>query len=294
MRVAVTLSLFAAALQARSSPDLNECLDALARSAANFAASAPGLMSEETLDQRGRRGFIEILTGKKNKIKDLDFTLPEDFHSHHVVSSYGLVEIGDARVLHETRTIVTMDGQPVGDPGEVSGEVREALTKRKLLENLEHNQLEGAVTDFGQLILLFDKRHHNNYRFAAAGRQERIGDEPVVVISYRQVSGSQGLTFFQDTTKGTTENDTTEGHEPAAGEIWFRLRDLVPIRITFHTEEFVSKKFTIRTEAAVDYASSPVGLVPARVTHKQFLNSALMVENDLHYGEFHRAESMVP
>lgn len=246
-------------------------------------------MSEETLDQRGRRGFIEILTGKKNEVKDLDFTLPEDFHSHHVVSSYGLAEIGDARVLHEVRAIVNMDGQPVGD----SGEVTEALTKRKLLENLEHNQLEGAVTDFGQLILLFEKRHHYDYRFAATGRQQRIGDESVVVIRYRQVSGSQGLTFFQDTTKEATK-DTSEEHEPAAGEIWFRLRDLVPIRITIHTEEFVSKKFTIRTEATVDYASSPLGLVPAGVTHKQFLNSALMVENDLHYGEFHRAESMVP
>jgi hypothetical protein len=289
-RVALALSLLAVSLlavrlRAQTPPDLNECLDALARSAANFAASAPGLMSEETLDQRGRRGFIEILTGKKNQIKDLDFTLPEDFHSHHVVSSYGLAEIGDARVLHEIRAIVTMDGQPVTDSGEVSSEVREALTKRKLLENLEHNQLEGAVTDFGQLILLFEKRHHNDYRFAAAGRQQPIGDEPVVVIRYRQVSGSQGLTFFKE---------TTEEHEPAAGEIWFRLRDLVPIRITLHTSEFVSKKFTIRTDATVDYASSPVGLVPASVTHKQFLNSALMVENDLHYGEFHRAESMVP
>ena len=284
-RVALALSLIAVGLRAQTPPDLNECLDALARSAANFAASAPGLMSEETLDQRGRRGFIEILTGKKNQIKDLDFTLPEDFHSHHVVSSYGLAEIGNARVLHEIRAIVTMDGQPVTDSGEVSGEVRDALTKRKSLENLEHNQLEGAVTDFGQLILLFEKRHHNDYRFAAAGQQQRIGDEPVVVIRYRQVSGSQGLTFFKE---------TTEEHEPAAGEIWFRLRDLVPIRITLHTSESVSKKFTIRTEATVDYASSPVGLVPASVTHKQFLNSALMVENDLHYGEFHRAESMVP
>jgi hypothetical protein len=105
------------------------------------------------------------------------------------------------------------------------------------------------------------------------------------VIRYRQVSGAQGLTFFKE---------RTEEHEPAAGQIWFRLRDLVPIRITFNTEEFVSKKFRVRTEATVDYASSPVGLVPASVTHKQFLNSALMVENDLRYGEFHRADAMLP
>lgn len=290
MRTAVVLFLFRVALHGQTLPDVNECLDALARSAANFAASAPGLMSEETLDQRGRRGFIEILTGKKNEVKDLEFTLPEDFKSHHVVSSYGLAEIGDAHALHEIRTIVTMDGQTLSDDGQVRHALTMGLksaddeTKRKLLENLEHNQLEGAVTDFGQVLLLFAKRYRKDYRFSAAGRQ-RVGDEPVVVIRYKQVSGSQGLTFFEE---------RTAEHEPAAGQIWFRLRDLVPIRITFHTEEFVSKKFTVRTEATVDYASSPLGLVPASVTHKQFLNSALMVENDLHYGEFHRAEAIVP
>ncbi|MGA2714212.1 MAG: hypothetical protein ABSG41_13985 [Bryobacteraceae bacterium] len=288
---ASALLFLAVALEAQAPNDLNECLDALARSAANFAASAPGLMAEETLDQRGRRGFIEILKGKKDEVKDLDFTLPEDFRSHHVISNYGLAEIGDARVLHEIRTIVTMDGQTLSG----ADEVRHALTmgpqsaddetKRRLLENLEHNQLEGAVTDFGQVLLLFAKRHQSDYRFSVAGRQQRIGDEPVVVIRYRQVSGAQGLTFFKE---------RTEEHEPAAGQIWFRLRDLVPIRITFNTEEFVSKKFRVRTEATVDYASSPVGLVPASVTHKQFLNSALMVENDLRYGEFHRADAMLP
>jgi hypothetical protein len=287
---APALLLIAVALRAQSPPDLKECLDALARSAANFAASAPGLMAEETLDQRGRHGFIEILRGKKDEIKDLDFTLPEDFRSHHVVSSYGLVEIGDARILHELRTVMTMDGQTLND----SGEIQHALTtgpqsaddetKRRLLENLEHNQLEGAVTDFGQLILLFAKRHQKDYRFAAVGRQQ-IGAEPVVVIRYRQVSGSQGLTFFKE---------TTEEREPATGQIWFRLRDLVPIRITFNSGKFVSKKFTIRTEATVDYASSPVGLVPGSVTHKQFLNSDLMVENELRYSDFRRAESIVP
>ena len=68
----------------------------------------------------------------------------------------------------------------------------------------------------------------------------------------------------------------------------------IPVRIIFDTEEFVSKKFTIRTEAIVDYTASPVGLVPHSVRHKQFLNSDLMVENDLRYGEFHRVGGMVP
>ncbi len=209
-----------------------------------------------------------------------------------MVSNYGLAEVGHPKVLHEIRTIVTIDGKPLAD----SGEARHVLTagmrsaddetKRRLLENFERNQLEGAVTDFGQLILLFGRRYRNDYRFSmTGGRKQRLGDEPVVVIRYRQVSGLQGLTFFKN---------ATEEVEPSSGQIWLRARDLVPVRFTFNTEQIVSRKFTIRTEATVDYAGSPVGLVPQSVTHKQFLNSDLMVENDLHYGEFHRVNGMIP
>jgi hypothetical protein len=277
---------------AQGPPDLAECLEALDRTASNFAAGAPGLMSEETLDQHGRRGFIEIMRGKKDEIKDLDFTLPEDFHDHRVISNYGLAEVGRARVLHEIRTIMTIDGKALEDPGEAQHVLTEGLqskdddTKRQLLENLDRNQLEGAVTDFGQLILLFSKRYQNDYRFSVnRDRRQRLGGEPVTVLTFKQISGLQGLTFFKD---------TSEVLEPATGQIWLRTRDLVPVRIIFDTEELVSKKFTIRTEATVDYTPSPVGLVPHSVKHKQFLNSDLMVENDLRYGEFHRVGGMVP
>jgi hypothetical protein len=208
-----------------------------------------------------------------------------------VISNYGLAEVGRPRVLHEIRTIVTIDGKALEDPGEARHALTAGLqspddeTKRRLLENLDRNQLEGAVTDFGQLILLFSKRYQSDYRFSVnRDRGRRLGNEPVV-LKFKQISGLQGLTSFKE---------TGEDHEPASGQIWLRTRDLVLRRIIFNTQEFVSKKFTIRTEATVDYASSPVGLVPQSVTHKQFLNSDLMVENDLHYGEFHRVGGMVP
>jgi hypothetical protein len=294
LRAASTMLLAALGAQAQTQgpPDLAECLEALDRTASNFAAGAPGLMSEETLDQHGRRGFIEIIRGKKDEIKNLDFTLPEDFHDHQVVSNYGLAEVGHPRVLHEIRTIVTMDGKPLADASEARHVLTAGMqsqdddTKRRLLENLERNQLEGAVTDFGPLLLLFRSRHQRDYRFSInRDKGRKLGDEPVVVLNYKQISGAQGLTFF----KGSAEE-----RQPASGQIWLRARDLVPIRVTFDTEEFVSKKFAIRTEAIVDYTSSPVGLVPRSVTHKQFLNSDLMVENDLRYGEFHRVSGMVP
>jgi len=277
-------------LYAQSRPALEEYLEAVARTAATFAASAPGLMAEETLDQRGRRGFVEILRGKKDEIKDFEIKLPEDFRTHHVVSTYALGEIGESHVLHEIRTIVEIDGQrvkPAGDPRRVltaSPRPPDEAIRRKLLEDLEHDQLEGAVTDFGPLILFFTKRLQKDYAFREAG-ERHPGEEPVVVLGHRQISGAQGLTFF---------NGRTEERQPASGQIWLRQKDLIPIRITLNTRERTSKKFTIRTDASVDYSPSQFGLVPEYVIHRQFLNSAMMVENDLHYADFHHANAMIP
>jgi hypothetical protein len=300
MRLAVLIGLFPALmLRAQSSEALNrndalnDYLDAIARTAATFTASAPGLMAEETLDQRGRRGFVEILRGQKNNIKNLEIKLPKDFRSHRVTSTYLLAETGEGHVLHEIRTIVTMDGHSLTTPDAphaltIGLRSADDRTKRELLENLEQDQLEGAVTDFGQLILLFTQRFHSDYTFSI-GDERLLGEDPVFVVRYRQIAGDRGLTFFRE---------RTEDRQPATGEIWLRQKDFLPIRITMNTEEAMSKKFTIQTEATVDYAPSRFGLVPEHVLHKQFLKEgpdcSLMVENDLHYADFHHANPMVP
>jgi hypothetical protein len=283
-RFACALFFLTLALRAQTSQDLTESLDALARSAANFAASAPGLMAEETLVQRGRRGFLEVIKGTIEKPKEIDVRLPDDFRTHHVVSSYGFAQMGEGRVLHELRKIVSIDGEAISD----AGEARHAMTigvlasddrtKRQLLENFEHEQLEGAVTDFGQLILLFSKRNQSDYLFTFAD-SGKLGDEPAVVVAYRQISGTQGLTVF---------DQRTADRQMTGGQIWFRERDLLPLRITLNTERQISKKNAVRTEATVDYVPSPVGLVPSSVNQKQFLNLELLVENDLHYANFRR------
>jgi hypothetical protein len=277
-------------LHAQDPPALDEYLDALARTAATFAASAPGLMAEETLDQHGRRGFVEILKGKKDEIKDLEIKLPEDFRTHQVISSYALAEIGQSHALHEIRTVITMDGRRM----RMAGDARRVLTtglrspdertRRKLLEDLAHDQLEGAVTDFGQLILLFTKRLQKDYAFSLTG-QQRFGEEQAVVLGYRQISGAQGLTFFKE---------RTAERQPASGQIWLRQKDLLAVRIMLNTEERTSKELAIRTQATVDYIPSQFGLVPEHVVHRQFLNSSLMVENDLRYADFHHANPMIP
>ena len=62
----------------------------------------------------------------------------------------------------------------------------------------------------------------------------------------------------------------------------------MPVRITLRTKKALSKSYALLTEAAVDYVPSPFGLVPGTVTHRQYLNTFLMVENDLHYTNYRR------
>ncbi len=295
MRAVLCAYFAAVVLQAQTPAGLNEYLDALGRTAATFATTAPGLTAAETLDQRGRRGFIEILKGKKNKIRKFDVKLPTDFRMHHVVSGYTLEAFGKDGALHETRTVRRMDGKDMA--GE--DEARHALTtglasaddgaKRILLENLDREQLEGAATDFGLLMLLFQSRFQKNYAFAPSGGRT-MGDAAVNVITYRQISGAQGLTVFRA---------WTESRQPLSGEIWFLAKDLLPVRITMNAEEALSKKYTIRTEATVDYTPSRFGLVPASVVDRQFLQGGaahddLMVENDFHYADFHQERLRLP
>jgi hypothetical protein len=290
----VLVGLFPALLlQAQSPCDLAECLDALARTAATFAATAPGLMAEETLDQRGRHGYYEAV--KKKKLKDLDLKLPPDFSNHHVVSSYALAPIGEAHALHEVRTIVSIDGQSLTTAADAGNALTERLQstddgiRRQLLEDLQHDQLEGAVMDFGPLILLFTEPGQKDYAFTLAGEQQ-LGQEPVVILDYRQIAGDHGLTVFKE---------QTEERQPADGQIWLRQNDLLPIRITMNTEEPLTKRLTIRTMALVDYMPSPFGLVPVSVIHMQFLSAgskshSLMVENEFHYSDFHKINVMIP
>lgn len=275
-RLLASLLLLGATLHAQ---EVSELLEALSRSAAIFALTAPGLGAEETLDQRGRRGFIEVLNGKVPMRKNSDLNLPEEFQQHHVVSKYALNE--DSSGLHESRSSVAMDGIDAED----SRAIRHAMSigvsdpRRQSLEDFEHEKLDGAVTDFGQLILLFTSRHLADYDFS-------LSDPDKPVLSYHQKSGSHGLTFFEQ---------RTAERQPIEGQIWFRAEDLVPLRITLKTRKALSRNFAVETEAAVEYIPSRFGLVPAAVSHRQFLNSLLLVENDLHYANYrHTGPELIP
>jgi hypothetical protein len=263
-------------------PEPAELLDALARSAAIFARSVPGLTARETLTQRSRLGDMQILkSGRNAKLKKIAFTLPDVFQTHEVVSQYSFGRVGDAPGFHEVRHLVSVDDEPV------TGEARHALTigtesaedetKKLLLEDLEHMQLQGSAVDFGLMMLLFTKAKQGDFELTPAGRE--AGESgTVIVLQYRQIAGDTGLTEFRD---------KKQNRHPFAGQIWLRESDLIPTRITVNTEEKLTSKYTLRNEAEIDYQPTPFGMAPSAVLHRQFLNRDLLVENRFRYTDYH-------
>lgn len=283
MKTLAIAALLACSAKAQQQPDIPELLDALGRSAAIFARSVPGLAAQETLRQKGRRGNMQILKkGRKEQLKNVAFTIPDEFQTHEVISNYSFGVAGGASGFHEIRKVVTIDKAPVP-----VANLRHSLTlgatsaddetKKMLLEDLEQTQLQGSVVDFGPMLLLFTKQKQFDFEFRSGGRKDTI-PEAVFVLNYRQLSGSNAVTEFRD---------RSETKHPLSGQIWLRESDLIPTRITVRTEEILTTKYTLSNEAEIDYQPTPYGLAPAMVVHRQYLNQDLLVENQFRYTDYH-------
>lgn len=272
-------------------PELQDLLDALDRTASFFARTAPSLGARETLTQRARRANMQVLRrDRHHEIKEIAFTLPETFESHEVVSDYSMGTPAGGAGFHEIRRILEFDRMP---PGDATTPVRHAMTlalddaddevKKKILEELELDRLEGAATDFGPILLLFSSARQRDTRFSSGGRRA-LPSGPALVINYRQTAGRGALTEFR--------NRRETKHMPE-GQIWLREDDLLPLRITLSTEEIITPKYLLRNEAEIEYIPTPFGLAPHFVTHRQYVNQDLLVENRFSYSHY-RGLAIIP
>lgn len=264
--------LFASALPAqgpRRKLELPQILDRLGQQALAFGKIAPTTIAEETLEQRTRKPTPDAI----------------DFDTHEVVSAYGFAGLKDApAALHEVRKVISVDGKQVT----TLAKARQTLTlglqsaddklKKKLLEDFEKHGLRGAVTDFGQIILLFSPRHLKEYEFQIAGDRE-IGADSCILLTYKQTTGSSGVTIFRG---NAMERD------PLRGEVFVRKSDALPLRIGL---TIVTKNGVVKDESTVDYAESPFGsLLPVSVVHREYVKDDLMSENVFRYGTFRKLE----
>jgi len=282
----------AVTLLAQQPPEAQELLGALARTAELFSHTAPELGAREVLSQRARHGDMKVLRrGRHNELKKITFSLPDQFTTHEIVSDYRLGPAGPAGGFHEIRTILTIDH---ASPAASSAEVRHAMTlglndpddstKKELLESLELERLQGAAADFGPILLLFTAARQHGSRFTTAGRHALPSGAAAWVLNYRQTGGNAAMTEFR--------SNAAVKHVPE-GQIWFREEDLLPIRITLNADELVAPKYSLRNEAEVDYQPTRHGLAPRAVTHRQYVNEDLLVENRFTYSDY-RGVEMAP
>jgi len=249
---------------------LAQILNRIAQQADAFRKTAPGVLAEETLSQKTRH------VDKAGKV---------GFVTHEVVSEYAYGGLPDApTVIHEIRKVISVDGKQVTSVAKARQMMKNGLKsgddalKKSLLEDFEKHGLHGAVTDFGQVILLFSARHQKDYEFEP-GEEKVLGTDRVLVLKYKQVGGTGGVTVF----RGKGEEKTA-----LEGELLVRETDGMPLRVTMSAVHS-SQDGDIKDTLQVDYADSGLGcVVPVSVLHQEYFKDELMTENLFRYSPFRR------
>jgi hypothetical protein len=262
--------------------DIAKMTGRIAEEAEVFAHAARSVLSEETLQQRTRKGASRF---HPRAVDPATRAPKEEFLTREIVSEYGYSSFKDSpAALHEFRTVISVDGKKVL----AVEKARRSLTlgvrstddgvKKQMLRDFEKHGLIGAATDFGQLILLFTKRRLADYEFAVAG-QDRIGADSATVLSFKQKSGQESLTIFAGNAALRSQ---------LQGFVWVRNPDYLPLRIRLLSSR-KDGPLVINTEGAVDYAMSAHGCVlPASVVHRDTIGGKLITENIFQYTPFRR------
>ena len=256
----------------------------LSEEAEAFERLAPQVLGQETLHQRALKPPSHF----RPRVGAAAKTAPAAvWQERNILSEYGFAAFGTAQSLHELRKVISVDGRKIEDAGKAQDALVKTITanddvrKKQLLKQFEKYGLVGAVTDFGQLLLLFTRRELERYEFTANG-QRTFGDAVALVFRYKQLDGPEALTLIE-------ANKKDEAHRlHVEGEIWVRRNDLVPLRITLAASNLEGTT-AIREEANVNYALSPYGaLLPAQTEHRELRAGNVTAENKFTYANFHK------
>jgi hypothetical protein len=283
MRRATVLLLSACML--RAADGTGAMTARLSEEADAFRRLAPLVLGTETLVQkalkRPKRFRLRVGAAAQGP------PTPE-FQERDLVSEYAFAEFaGEAQTVHELRKVVSVDGRAVSDSAQAQETLARVLTlkddarERALLKEFEKYGLLGAVTDFGPLILLFTPRDILRYEFSGPATAQLAGT-PVLIYKYTQIDGPEQLTVFDTDANGQARRMR------AAGEVWVRASDYLPVRITLSVSRGDGAT-ALHEDASVDYQQSPFGaLLPAAIHHSEHEAGKLVSENTFTYGPFHK------
>jgi hypothetical protein len=274
----------------RADERTQQLVASLSHQADAFRKVAPDVVGQETLFQRALKppkgGFhIRVGAGGQKSPQPV-------WQERRILSQYSFAAFGgEGGALHELRRVTAVDGRTVQDPKKAQQELVAIVTapddkrKKELLEQFEKYGLVGAVTDFGQLLLLFTSSDVLHYEFTYR-RLENQGNAHLLVFGYQQVDGPEGLTVI------TPQSGARQGESGQTvrigGEVWVQEKTFVPVRITLATSQGEGQGL-VREEASVDYSMSLFGaLLPFWTEHRELRGGRVVVENKFSYADFHK------
>jgi hypothetical protein len=262
---------------------VQKLIERLSEEAATFQRIAPQMIGQETLVQRASKPPARF----RPRIGEAARKPPEPrWQQRELQSEYAFAAFaGESGSLHEIRQITAIDGKKIQDSKRAQESLAKAITaegderKKQLLKDFEKNGLSGAVTDFGQIILLFAPRDILHYDFAYR-RTEQRGAARLLVFEYKQVDGPDEFTLI-DKRRGDVATRV-----PIAGEVWVWESNLRPARVTMSVNQGVGDQ-AVRNQATVDYEMSDYGvLLPTSTEHREIRQGAVVAENRFKYADF--------
>ena len=277
------LFLLATAALLRADERTQRLAERLAEEARAFERIAPQVLGEETLHQRALRPPPRFRPRIGNSAKEAPKAA---WQQRAIVSEYSFATFaGEDHAIHELRQVISVDGKHIQDAKSAQQSLAKAVTasnderKKQLLKDFEKHGLFGAVTDFGQLILLFSAREIGRYEFAYQ-RSERRGAANMLVFSYQQIDGPEALTLVE-----ARKNDALR-RLPIRGEVWVWEASYQPLKITM-TGAQGEGAASVREEAVVEYSMSDYGaLLPVTTEHRELRGGKVEAENMFAYTEF--------
>ncbi len=243
-----------------------------------FQRLAPEVLGQETLHQHSLKpqGRFRARVGNAAPVLE--------WQDRTIVSEYGFTVFTGAD-LHELRQVTSVDGKKIEDTKKAQQALAKAITatddarKKTLLKQFEKYGLLGAVTDYGQALLLFTRRNIERYEFTARGTNSLNG-QSVRVFQYRQIDGPEAVTVIEE-----NRNDLVK-HLRIEGELWVRADNFVPVRIIMVATQPEAPD-RVREEAAIDYAMSPYGaLLPVKTEHREIRSGKIDAQNQFSYENF--------
>lgn len=269
-----------AVLMATLDPRLTPILTRVSEEAQVFAQKAPKFLGVERMKQKGRAAPPRFKVRFGADPKDA----PEaGFKTTELVSEYAFGALKAApHEIRELRRVVAVNGKPVREKLRARLELAQGMASdadrvnRQMLQDLEAHGLIGAATDLGQMLLMFQRPALKDLEFDVRRLNDRIGNEPVTVLGYRQVGDRLGRIY----------HGREMSRVALSGELWVRQSDFIPLRITADLPVTEGKNSVLH-QMTVEYAPGPQGVVlPTRTSYLRRQNALLLVETTAEYTDF--------